>query len=277
MPRPLWEPVQPQVNKGGITIQQSNLALWPKPKTRLQAFLHFFVFSNKKKHIDTNKAMIFDTDSFAVAFDTQVQRSMSNEKNAFKPGSLVPVSNVYAAGVGGNIPATHKGILQINIEEDKGKDDSIKDKEGYLVPDLPITLISPQEWAAQCVEKYCKEDDPHMFTTGDYSCLSWNGGQSILTIPHDPETNLPIWRSAPGYKKAASYRCHHVKAYSATVTDDEASDTDADSADEGSIYLDDDTIPLKNKDSKVRFLILLTSKAIVVWFLVLCYLKIKLY
>ena len=58
-----------------------------------------------------------------------------------------------------------------------------------------------------------------------YLHLSWNEGLTTLTIPHDSQTNLPLWQTAPGFNLAAAFICTKVgKSFPATLIEDNKDD-----------------------------------------------------
>ena len=42
-----------------------------------------------------------------------------------------------------------KGTLNLPFEDDEGEIHTFQIKDSFLVPDLPMTLLCPQQWAKQ--------------------------------------------------------------------------------------------------------------------------------
>ncbi len=78
-----------------------------------------------------------------------------------------------------------------------------------------------------------------------------------MTIPHDTRTNLPMWRTAPGFNSAAAFICTEVgKAFPATlIEDDEDDPQDAPPAH------DDDTVQALNGSRTAPFPFTVTPNA----------------
>ena len=129
-------------------------------------------------------------------------------------------------------------------------------KDAFYVPESPHTLICPQQWASQRSEKdTC--DNPHFVTKSSFSRLSWNNGKSTLTIPHDTKSNLPMWRTAPGFKHAAAFICKEVgQAYPSVLIEDDE-DTVADEPPDSN----DDTVQAMNGSRDAPFLFDVTPNA----------------
>ena len=180
------------------------------------------LFSLKATSEDEGEMMVFDTDSIPFAIDPCATATIVNSKENLT--ALQPVTNSFLTGVGGKIPVVAKGTLNWHLEDDLGRKHHFQVKEAFYVPQSPLNLLFPQQWASQRAVIHGIQDDPHFKTNATYSELSWNGGQSTLTVPHDASNNLPLWRTAPGFHHAAVLICREVgQSFPAAVIPDDDS------------------------------------------------------
>ena len=205
------------------------------------------LFSLNSTSENEGDTMVFDTDSIQFAIDPCATATIVNYKDHLT--NLRPVTNSFLSGVGGKIPVVAVGTLTWRIEDDLGQTHRLRVKNAFYVPQSPLNLLCPQQWAAQRTEIHGVEDEPHFRTNATYSLLTWNGGQSTLTVPHDASNNLPLWRTAPGFHQAAAFICKEVgQAFPATVIPD-----DDDSDDEMANIHDDETVQASNNTHPTPF------------------------
>jgi hypothetical protein len=138
----------PQPNEGDskLTILSIDKQLFKlcKRKTKLKAFLNIFGLSATE---DEPTLVPFDSDSIPIAFDPCATATIWSSKTEFT--NLQPVKNTKLSGVGGSINVEGKGTLTLYLEDDLGKRHKEVIEDAYYVPDSPINLVCPQQWAAQ--------------------------------------------------------------------------------------------------------------------------------
>ena len=100
-----------------------------------------------------------------------------------------------------------------------------------------MTLLCPQQWAKQREQDHGWEDGAQLITKGNFSRLEWHNSTSLITIPMDLESNLPILNTTPSFQKSAK-----MIAHPAVVSDDKNDDKD-----EGE---DDETVVASNETSQ---------------------------
>ena len=89
-----------------------------------------------------------------------------------------------------------------------------------------MTLLCPQQWAKQRETDFGWEDGAQFITKGNFSVFQWDNGNSIITVPMDAHTNLPILTTVPGFQGSAKLIAN--LATPAVVSDDEDSDGEDD-------------------------------------------------
>ena len=136
-----------------------------------------------------------DVDSKPFGIDPMASATISNNKNEFS--DLRPLTTTFLAGVGGKVPVEGVGTLVWDIEDDQGMIHKIKINDAYYCSQAPLRLLCPQQWAAQREKQLGPDHNTSFTTNAHYSRLRWS--EFMLTVPHDDKTNLPLWRTAPGY------------------------------------------------------------------------------
>ena len=63
-----------------------------------------------------------------------------------------------------------------------------------------MKLFSPQHWSTEMKRQRPHLKKPSSTTDADTTTLWWNNGEDVITIPHDPNTNVATFQLAPGYK-----------------------------------------------------------------------------
>jgi len=139
---------------------------------------------------------VWDSDAFPIVLDSGASRTLTPDfSDLIDPRPYV----ASLTGVGqGTI--THVGRVQYQVLDDSGVFRLIVDDEAYYSPSVPYRLLCPHAWRDQMLER-CDADgdlegagayfglDPHQ---PDAYVLSWNNGRISVTVPLDPQINLPI-------------------------------------------------------------------------------------
>ena len=206
------EPVPPWTDEGGFAWSQAE---WSKPTTTLQVhptvakfvraspiqqLAHTFrsaVGFSVTDQFDESEAL--DTASKPFGIDPMASATISNNKDEFI--GLRPLSKTYLAGVGGKVPVEGIGTLIWDIEDDLGMTHQVKIDDAYYCSQAPLRLLCPQQWAAQREKQIGPDHNTTFVTQAHFSRLTWS--EYTLTVRHDAKTNLPLWRTAPGYRKVA--------------------------------------------------------------------------
>ena len=139
----------------------------------------------------------YDVDSYLIGIDNHASASMSNNPNDFV-GTLRNSNNTIS-GIKGHLNTVKIGTVRWHIQDDDGKAHRFDLRNTYLVPDLPIRLLSPQHLAREMTQKHGDVDNTVCITYADRVILSWKGCKYKRTIPLN-SSNVPVIRSAPGYQ-----------------------------------------------------------------------------
>jgi hypothetical protein len=116
-----------------------------KPPTKQQRDLATRIFALASfLDDDADRVMTFDSDSFPIAVDNCASHCMTNDEADFVGDTVTVEVNV--TGVG-QTQATKMGTILWTIEDDNGTAHDELIPNSYLVPKLPIRLMSPQHWS----------------------------------------------------------------------------------------------------------------------------------
>ena len=162
-----------------------------------------------------------DLTSKPFGIDPMASATISPDAKEFT--NLQAITNQYLSGVGGRIPVEGKGTIHWTIEDDDGNPHPIQIKDAYYCSQAPLRLLSPQQWATQRELKLGPTHNTSFTTYANFSRLTWSNYS--LTVPHDIHTNLPLWRTAPGYSTQAHLTREAPSPEPAMVSDDESSVT----------------------------------------------------
>jgi hypothetical protein len=219
---------QPPVDEGGnVTCDPKYAPCFSYRQRILSALFGTFAYTTTEATDHDDSAPIFDCDSTHFAIDPGASATIGNRRSDF--GELRPTPDIFLQGVGGKVPVVGVGTLTWEIIDDRGTRHCVTIKDAYFVPAAPLSLLSPQQWALQRLTEHGDKDNPHFMTTAHFSTLNWNYGQCVVTIPHDAIRNLPIWRTAPGYKKFSAFASELFCMSTGVVSDNDDSDDESDS------------------------------------------------
>ena len=207
------------------TLSLPSIGPWIPP-WRIHHLLHCnsSVFSFANADSDPGPAR-FDTDSIPIGADVCASATMSQHKHLFT--NLQPVEGVFLKGVGGKIRVEAKGTLHLNLQDDKGETQLFQIHDSYLVPELELTLLCPQQWAKQREDEFGLEDGAQFITKGSFSRFQWDHNLHSITVPMDSSSNLPILTTQPSFLRSAM----SLVCMPAVVSDAEDSDDEDDSDD----------------------------------------------
>ena len=135
-------------------------------------------------------AVRFDSDSFFIGIDNHASRCMANAPHLFENLQLIDNAGE-VHGIGEGLAIKGKGTFKFSIEDDDGKNHTIKIPNSLYLPGLKQCLLSPQHWAQEA------GDGQTWMGNFERECvLNWHGGGK-KTVFFDPSTNTPIFTTAP--------------------------------------------------------------------------------
>ena len=156
--------------------------------------------SSIKKY--NQRSYTFDSDSQVIGVDNHASRCMSNNLSDFIT-ELKPANNTKVKGAGGNLQVKGIGTLKWRIQDDQGNTHEIYIKNALYIPDLPISLLSPQHWSQQAKDNNPKKDGTWCATYATHCVLHWDQQRYTKTVQHDKRTNTPRMYTLP---RSTKYR-----------------------------------------------------------------------
>jgi hypothetical protein len=137
----------------------------------------------------------FDTDSFAICVDNHASRCMGNDRRWFE-NLIVARAAQHIGGISKGFAIKGKGTLVFNINDDTGKPHRIKIPNSLFLPGLKMCLLLPQHWAQEAGDNYPLPHGTRMENNAHSCVLRGGQGKFLKTIPFDPATNTPIFRTS---------------------------------------------------------------------------------
>ena len=138
----------------------------------------------------------FDSDSQIIWVDNHASRCISDKISDFIT-ELKPSKNNKFRGAGGNIQIKGIGTLRWRIQDDEGKHHGIYIKNALYIPDLPISLLSPQHWSQQANDNAPQKNGTWCATYDTHCVLHWDQQRYTKTVQHDKQTNTPRMYTLP--------------------------------------------------------------------------------
>jgi hypothetical protein len=110
-----------------------------------------------KSNSETNETYHwYGTDSFLIGIDNHASAFMTNNETDFV--GPIETINLKIKGIKGYLKTTKIGTAQWAIQDDQGRHHCFDIPGTYLVPDLPMRLLSPKHLARE-MSKVDKEPD----------------------------------------------------------------------------------------------------------------------
>lgn len=106
-------------------------------------------------------------------------------------------------GISDGLQIKGKGTFCFDLEDDEGKIHKIKIPNSLFLPKLRLCLLSPQHWAQEARDEKPRPRGTRMENDAKNCILIWGQGKFKRTVPFDPTSNTPIFRTA---SSTASYR-----------------------------------------------------------------------
>ena len=91
----------------------------------------------------TVRALLAKTALHPVVIDSGASACSSFDEKDFIPQTLTPIEDQHMDGIAANLKIKAQGILCYEVITDDGST-AVLECWGYLIPDLPIRLMSPQ-------------------------------------------------------------------------------------------------------------------------------------
>jgi hypothetical protein len=142
--------------------------------------------------------MRLDTDSFLIGIDTFASITMATPSEHFDDLILTKKDSI-VEGIEGGLAIKGKGTFKFNIEDDHGKVHCIEIPNCAYVPGLKYCLLSPQHWAQEAKDKFPLLRGTRMENDDEAIILLWGQGKYCRTVHHSPNTNTPVFRTAPAF------------------------------------------------------------------------------
>eukprot|EP00957_Ditylum_brightwellii_P068967 5234111-Ditylum_brightwellii.AAC.1 len=143
-----------------------------------------------------------DSDSFVIGIDNQASVCISNNPDHFitelKPWPSRKKKSMVHDFRGGTTKIQEQATVQWRIEDDNGKVSVIDIPNLAYVPSASYCILSSQHWAQHAQDNYPNKYGTWCSTFEDNCILQWKQCSHTMTVKHDPKTNVPKFRSAPG-------------------------------------------------------------------------------
>jgi hypothetical protein len=123
-------------------------------------------------------------------------------------------------GIKGHLTTSKVGTVKWMIEDDSGRNHHFDIPGTYLVPELPIHLLSPQHVAKEMMKKTTIPDNMQCITFADRVTVSWHHGKILPYDPFKPKqrTYSALQTRFKNYTLQCTpdkWSCQALKAYSA--------------------------------------------------------------
>ena len=142
------------------------------------------------------QSFVFDSDSQVIGVDNHASRCMSNKRSDFIT-DIKPAKKYKVKGAGGNLKVQGVGTIKWRIADDNGSPHDIYIKNALYVPDLPISLLSPQHCAKKANDDKPIKDGTWCATYASHCVLYWDQRRYSKTVIHDQVTNTPRLYTLP--------------------------------------------------------------------------------
>ncbi len=150
---------------------------------------------SKKDHLDD--IISPDLDCYHFAIDTCTSATICKHKELFI-GEIKACNHISVQGISGSTGVEGYGSIKIRVMDDDRKTHALIIHNVLYVPDSPINLISPQEWAKGSDDVYGTGE----VTVGGTTLLFWNDKKYSKLIPHHAELGIPIMSVNDGYTQS---------------------------------------------------------------------------
>ena len=156
--------------------------------------------------LSKNEEHNIDTDSINFGIDTCTSDSICNRRELFV-GDIKRCRSIFIEGLGGKIQAEGYGTIKIRVIDDNGLAHDLIIHNVLYVPASSVNLLSPQRWA----EGNGGGNGIFEATFAHCTVLFWSDQKFIKTIPHHPDSNIPIMAVNEGFTSYSLYVNHMPK------------------------------------------------------------------
>ena len=157
-----------------------------KCASNLVAYAH----QHSNIHATSSTSVLFDTDSIEIGVDTHASATMSGIKDCFE--NLILSDELgECSGISSGLKISGVGTFVFKLEDDTGQPHIIKIPHSIYIPDLPLTLLSPQHWAQEAKDHSPTPEGTGCRTNSTSVIIFWDQGRFERTIPMNPKTNTP--------------------------------------------------------------------------------------
>ena len=151
-------------------------------------------FSASSGALTYARSVRFDSDSYPIGVDCHASRCMANSPHLFEDLKLAKVGAV--TGINQGLDIQGVGTFKFKIDDDNGRTHEIKIPNSLYLPGLKKCLLSPQHWAQEAGDNHPLPRGTRMESDDANCVLLWDQGRFRKTIPHHPDSNVPIMHSA---------------------------------------------------------------------------------
>jgi hypothetical protein len=138
----------------------------------------------------------FNTNLFAIGVDNHASCFMGNNRRQFK---ILVVAHA-AQGIGRiskGLAIEGKGTYVFDVNDNTGKPHHIKIPNSLFLLGFKMCLLLPQHWVQEAGDNYPLPHGMRMENNAHSCVLWWGQGKFLKTIPFNPATNTPIFRTLP--------------------------------------------------------------------------------
>ena len=121
---------------------------------------------------------------FRIIIDSGVSFCYTFDQRDF-PYGYTPIDPISVKGIAKGLTAIGKGIVRWHVTNVAGED-VVLELEAYLLPNLPVRLLSPQQLA----RKFPNQTFPTFGVFSNHSVPSW--AKNSIKLRHDRRSNLPV-------------------------------------------------------------------------------------
>jgi hypothetical protein len=138
----------------------------------------------------------YNTDSFLLGVDNHATAPMTNTKDDFvQPTKTVDIK---IKGINGYLSTAKVGTVRWTLQDNQGRNHQFNIPGAYLVPNLPIRLLSPQHLAQEMSTLSNEPDRTACHTHSNRVVLTWNHGKYCQTITLD-KSNVSVIQTSPSF------------------------------------------------------------------------------
>ena len=202
------------LTKTEIFFKQIAGALWRKQASIHEKYLATVTAWNADHAPPPTTKLAFDTDSITIGVDTHVSATMSGRKDLFEDLTLADFLDICHGFGGASLCVGGIGTFTFQMQDDEGATHTIRVPNSLYIPRMENNLLCPQHWAQQANDHFPNPEGTYVKTLSDCSILFWDQRRYSKTVPLDPGSNVPAFRSSPGIVTFQTF-CTTLEAFDA--------------------------------------------------------------